>query len=208
MKKQLPVDTKERILRAALEVFVEKGKYGARMHEIAERAEINKAMLHYYFTNKDTLYEKSIEYIFSSIFNRVEKVFGEEENFEAIIRNFVYTYNDYLRKNFHIARVIQREMMDGAVVLKRIIKKYASRDSVIFGPAHIKNVMEKLIQTGEIRNIDTVQTLISIIGMNVFYFIAKPVLETLWDVKPGDSDEFLEKRKECIADFIIHGLRK
>lgn len=208
MKNKITVDTKERILKAALEVFVEKGKYGARMHEIADKAKINKAMLHYYFTDKDTLYEKSIEYIFRSIFTRVEKVFDEEETFEAKIRSFVYEYNDYLRKNIYISRIIQREILEGAVVLKKIIRNYSSQDSVFFGPAQVKNVMEESIKTGEIRNVDTVQTLISIIGMNVFYFIAKPVMETLWGIEPGDTDKFLEKRKKCVSDFIIHGLKK
>ena len=79
---------------------------------------------------------------------------------------------------------------------------------MFFGPAQVKNVMEESIKTGEIRNVDTVQTLISIIRMNVFYFIAKPVMETLWGIEPGDTDKFLEKRKKCVSDFIIHGLKK
>ena len=61
MKRKIYGDRKEKILIEAIKVFIEKGKYGARMQEIADKAEINKAMLHYYFTDKDTLYEKSFE---------------------------------------------------------------------------------------------------------------------------------------------------
>ena len=81
MKKEISYDTKERILTAAIEVFTDKGKYGARMHEIADRADINKAMLHYYFTDKDTLYEKSFEYIFTNLFIRVADIIDEEVTF-------------------------------------------------------------------------------------------------------------------------------
>jgi len=46
-----------RILDAAREVFVERGLDGARMQDIADKAGINKALLHYYFRNKEKLFE-------------------------------------------------------------------------------------------------------------------------------------------------------
>ena len=45
--------TEEVILNAARKVFVKKGMYGARMQDIADEAGINKALLHYYFENKE-----------------------------------------------------------------------------------------------------------------------------------------------------------
>ncbi len=50
--KESKKDTKERIIKAAYFEFSEKGFEGARMHKIAERAKINKAMLHYYYKDK------------------------------------------------------------------------------------------------------------------------------------------------------------
>ena len=46
------------ILNAAKSVFSVKGKDGATMQEIANEAGINKALLHYYFRNKDLLFEE------------------------------------------------------------------------------------------------------------------------------------------------------
>jgi len=45
--------TRDKIFRAATQVFEEKGYSGARMQEIADKAGINKALLHYYFRSKD-----------------------------------------------------------------------------------------------------------------------------------------------------------
>jgi AcrR family transcriptional regulator len=39
--------TEEKIFEAATEVFVDRGMDGARMQDIANRAGINKALLHY-----------------------------------------------------------------------------------------------------------------------------------------------------------------
>jgi len=49
-------DTEKIILEAARQVFIRKGFDGARMQEIADEANINKALLHYYFRSKDKLF--------------------------------------------------------------------------------------------------------------------------------------------------------
>ena len=46
------MSTEEKIFEAAFKVFQNKGFTGARMQEIADEAEINKAMLHYFFRSK------------------------------------------------------------------------------------------------------------------------------------------------------------
>lgn len=53
--------TQEKILEAATQVFSEKGFYGARVDEIAVRAKVNKAMLYYYFDNKEKLLAELIK---------------------------------------------------------------------------------------------------------------------------------------------------
>jgi len=45
-------NTEKKILEAAKAVFIEKGKDGTTMQAIADKAEINKALLHYYFRIK------------------------------------------------------------------------------------------------------------------------------------------------------------
>ena len=50
--------TEQNILNAAEKVFISTGYDGARMQAIANEANINKAMLHYYFKSKDMLFEK------------------------------------------------------------------------------------------------------------------------------------------------------
>lgn len=52
--------TQQKILEAATQVFSEKGFDGARVDEIAARAKVNKAMLYYYFENKEKLLEELI----------------------------------------------------------------------------------------------------------------------------------------------------
>ena len=63
--------TSDAILEAAINVFVEKGYSGARMQEIADKANVNKALLHYYYKSKDKLFDiilkKSLNLIIPSV---------------------------------------------------------------------------------------------------------------------------------------------
>src|SRR5487761_1719658 len=59
--------TRERILRAALHEFSAHGLAGARTDAIAESAKVNKALLYYYFKNKESLYAAAFEEVMQAV---------------------------------------------------------------------------------------------------------------------------------------------
>src|SRR5258708_34525179 len=66
-----PEKTRAAILKAALEEFAHEGVTGARTDEIARRAGVNKALLYYYFKDKEGLYAAALEQVFSGLHERV-----------------------------------------------------------------------------------------------------------------------------------------
>ena len=66
--------TEIEILNAAKEVFQQKGMAGARMQEIADRAHINKTLLHYYFRSKQLLFEAVFKSAFKLLAPQLNKV--------------------------------------------------------------------------------------------------------------------------------------
>jgi AcrR family transcriptional regulator len=62
-----PASTQDRILAAALEVFAERGFDGARMRDIAERADANLGLLTYYFTDKQELWKAAVTHAFAEL---------------------------------------------------------------------------------------------------------------------------------------------
>ena len=54
-------ETRDRILDAAHTVFIRKGTAGARTQEIADKAGVNKALVHYYYGTKATLADAIFE---------------------------------------------------------------------------------------------------------------------------------------------------
>ena len=65
-------NTEEKILEAAKEVFMKYGLYGARMQDIADTAGINKALLHYYFRNKEKLFDQVFEGALDKYFSHMK----------------------------------------------------------------------------------------------------------------------------------------
>ena len=63
--------TEDKIFEAATIVFEEKGLAGARMQNIADRAGINKALLHYYFRTKDHLFEAVFTALAKKMFAKI-----------------------------------------------------------------------------------------------------------------------------------------
>ncbi len=58
---------KDRIIRSAKKEFSERGFSGARMSSIARRASVNKALIHYYFMDKETLYLEVLKRFFTGV---------------------------------------------------------------------------------------------------------------------------------------------
>src|SRR6267154_6338960 len=73
-----PEKTRAAILKAALEEFMHEGPSGARTEEIARRAGVNKALLYYYFKDKEGLYTAALEQVFTGLHDRVMSVLDNQ----------------------------------------------------------------------------------------------------------------------------------
>src|SRR5277367_1172873 len=73
-----PEKSRAAILRAAVAEFAEHGIAGARTDAIAQAARVNKALLYYYFKDKDALYEAVLDHVFSGLRDRVMPVLESE----------------------------------------------------------------------------------------------------------------------------------
>lgn len=103
-------NTEEKILEAAKEVFIEKGNDGARMQEIADKAGINKSLLHYYYRTKEKLFESVFKFAFSQFAPKFLNTFNTGEDFFTQLRKFIDIYIDLISKNSFIPMFILNEV--------------------------------------------------------------------------------------------------
>ena len=200
------MDKEELILKTAMEVFVEKGWHGTKMQEIADRAGINKALLHYYYRSKEKLYTKIFEYLVWKNIGEAIRIFNTEMNlpFEKYLKNFISAYIDMLNKNPRIPFFLLRELTDGAKRIKPILEELIRKGKFDIKPvlSRIREASEK----GEIRPIDPPQLMTTVVGSCLFFFIAEPMVMTLMVDENFNREQFIEDRKEAVYQIIMNGI--
>lgn len=187
------MDKSQEILNAAEEVFVEKGYYGARMQAIADKAKINKAMLHYYFKNKDNLFQKIFISKVAFFIPKVDAILGSPQTPIQKIEAFVDTYMDMLSNNPKIPPF-----------LINTINKYPKFVEVLPTQLATKTIdlFHEEIEAGRFKKVDPKQFFISLISMCVFPFMAKPLVGKLLDVQDDQFPLFIEQRRHEIKAYV------
>jgi TetR/AcrR family transcriptional regulator len=197
-------DTERDIFDAALEVFAREGRHGARMQAIADTAGINKAMLHYYFRDKESLYEE----VFAFTMRRFMASFGaslkEAPTFEETLRVFIDGYVDFVRSNEAAMRLMINENLAGGTLLGEHLRE--AKRSGEAPPKILVDTITEAADTGEIRPVDPHQTVLSVISTCLFFFVAQPTVQIMHPAAEDDWDAFVEDRKEHLFDLIYHGL--
>src|SRR5690349_15771759 len=106
-----PEQTRAAILEAALKEFAAEGISGARTDAIARAAGVNKALLYYYFHDKDALYGSALDHVFRGLTVRLEQALTPELSPKEKIVAYVKAHFDYIAGNPIYPRMVQREMM-------------------------------------------------------------------------------------------------
>jgi TetR/AcrR family transcriptional regulator len=199
--------TRNKIMAAAWTVFSEKGYDGARMNEIAETAGANKAMIYYYFTSKDELYKSILRETFQQLFGAFRTLETEDNPEPAVvISDLVKTHIHFLQQHPHLPNLLVREINRPHNVTHQVLKEILLSHDV---QEQINRVLEFLsvnAANGKLRPIDPPQTLWSIIGLNITFFILKPILQTVWEEELRDEDRIVRKRADAVVDLVLNGV--
>jgi len=193
------------ILQTAMEVFIEKGQHGARMQEIADRAGINKALLHYYFRSKENLYARIFEQLFWNNLKQIISLLNKNLTIEEYLRTFINEYIDFLKTHPRLPLFILRGLSEGGEVIQDIIEKLSHKRETL--PVTYVAVIEEAMKKGEIVRQDPLQLLGTIVGACLFFFIAEPMMRAFFQLgETFDRDKFIEERKEAIFTTIAYGI--
>src|ERR1700757_4369861 len=94
-----PEESRAAILQAAAQEFAEHGIAGARTDAIAREAHVNKALLYYYFKDKETLYGAVLADAFSGLKDAVFRVLDNNLPPREKMLAYVGTYFDFIASN-------------------------------------------------------------------------------------------------------------
>ncbi|MDV7186749.1 TetR/AcrR family transcriptional regulator [Lutibacter sp. TH_r2] len=203
MKKAKDKNTESKILEAAKSVFQTKGMDGARMQEIADKAGINKAMLHYYFRGKQLLFEAVFKNAFSLLSPQLNTILNDESSIEDKIKNFTNNYISFITKHPYLPNFIFQELNRNPEFISKIQKSIGFPSIEKF-----KKQLNIEIEKGILIPIKAEQLFINILALNIFPFIASPLIKAITNTDNNSYEQLIEDRKIEVSTFIINSIKQ
>lgn len=192
------------ILEVAEKEFLQKGFAGARIVEIAERAEVSQSMLNYYFKSKEMLFDRVMTEKIRQLKESVTVVFGMDgiTVFEKI-KEVVERHFEFLCENPNLPRFVINEL----TVRPEYVKKIKDE-----GLPDLKNVVQILqrdldaaTSEGETAQIDAATLMMDILSLNFFTFIALPIFDSV--IEGFDREECLRQRVQENVHLILKRIK-
>jgi AcrR family transcriptional regulator len=197
------ISTEQKILDAAKQVFLENGLDGARMQDIADKAGINKALLHYYFRSKDKLFERIFLEEAQKFMPKVATIMLSDMPLFEKIEKFVTEYIDTLTQNPLLPIFILSEVNRNP---KEMLKK-------IWGNTRppldkVEEHVAKLVKKGEIKPIKGYELMINMVSLCIFPFLARPMVQ--WITKTNEEEflQMMQQRKKHVVKFVTDSIKK
>ncbi|MBS1596607.1 MAG: TetR/AcrR family transcriptional regulator [Bacteroidetes bacterium] len=198
------IDKRDHIINKAIELFAVKGFEGTSIRDLAAAADVNVAMVNYYFGTKEKLFDALIERKAVTSRGSLEELVKDKtlsgiEKIDRIID--IYVERLFTHRQFH--RVIQQELItDRRETLTQSIVQAVFPNAIA-----IRTIIETAIKNNEFKKIDVQLTIATLIGtINQVLLSQKYCLKLLEkgpDYIPYDDPKF----KKRVIDHIRQLMR-
>ena len=199
-----PEQSRAAILKAAVAEFAREGVAGARTDAIARSAGVNKALLYYYFKDKEGLYQAVLDEVFGGVRVAIQSALGQNLPPRERLTAYVQAHFDYIASKPLFPRVVQAELLRSyrsPAAIQRLAKRY-------FRPifAQLSALVEEGIRLGEFRPVNVMHFTPLMVSVIVSYFItAAPVITIVTGADPF-APALLAERRAAVLDFITAAL--
>src|ERR1700693_1097379 len=199
-----PEQSRAAILQAAVREFAHEGIAGARTDAIARAARVNKALLYYYFKDKEALYGAVLDQVFGGLAQAIQNALSQDLPTSENLLAYVGAHFDYIASHPLYPPIVQGEMSRAgrgrSGQFERIARQY-------FQPlfSRVGALLEQGIASGEFRRVDPKDFIPSMIAVIVFYFSSAPVFRMISGTDPMSPSRIAERRA-AVLDFISAAL--
>jgi AcrR family transcriptional regulator len=185
--KRDPEGTRRRILLAAAEEFATGGLFGARVDQIARRAETNERMLYYYFGSKEQLFTAVLEHALGAL-TEAEKTLDLDgiAPVEAMTQLAHFVWN-YYREHPELLRLINNENLHEARYIKGSTR---IRELVSPMVATLTAILERGQQAGVFReDVEPLRFYVTLSGLGYYIVSNRYTLEASFGLDLNNDEE-------------------
>jgi len=195
-------NVKDLILKTAAREFLGYGFSGTRMQTIADKAGINKALLHYHFSSKEELYRKILRAQFEGLISALLEIFESDEAFEPWLKKVISHLVNETATKPHLSRFLIWELSGSATHLPRLFKEMLAERSDALIP---QRIAAKLLQAG-LPDYPPHQFLFNLHSLCIYPSMARPLLEQIVGKEVYGGKDFISQREAEVFDMIKYGI--
>jgi len=203
-------DTEQRILDAAHVVFMRRGTAGARMQEIAKEADVNSALLHYYFRSKERLAEAVFQRAAMQLMPAVIRILGSDAELEAKVVQVVDVELQQLQNTPYLPGYILSELTHHPERVRQLFSAVTGVTPAEIGARVFKVLgaqINRRVKAGQMHPIAPEQFAINLLALCVFPFAARPMVMALAGLDQTGFNHFIERRRRELAPFFLRAMR-
>ncbi len=197
----------EQILRAAEELFMEKGFDAVSTTDIARKVGCNQALVHYYFRTKDNLFLQVFLQKFSIIMSKISsEITPNEHDFFVILDRFIDTYFEMLSENRTLPFFLVNELLLRPERREIVREHIANNCEYLEYYYSIDRMVKTEIGKGTIRPIETMDLTLDLISLIVFTFISLPMYSDFFHQDEEQINTYLLRRKKEVKELVMRGI--
>ena len=193
------------LLDAAERRFARQGFAATTIKDIASEAQLNSALLYYYFANKEDLYHAVLRRRITGLAADLGPAILAPVLPAEAIRRFVQAYVGFLLLHPDLPALMQREVLDHAAA-HALPEIQANAGALL---RHFAEIIRKGQKSGDFRpDIDPVHAVVSIIGQVIYAFMAQPLIQGVLLQRGSSAPDavWLREFGQHAADFALRAL--
>jgi len=194
--------SRDRILQAAIREFSEHGLAGARTGAIASAAQVNKALLYYYFRDKEGLYTAALEEVADKVAGDALAVLRLDCSAGERILRFALQHFDRILSHHGFQALMQQEMVRFRTGQSNAMSIIARKAFEPMWDLTLETIQEA-IRSGELCDVDPMQMIYVALGANVFYFLSAPLVRLVTTLDPLEPKS-MKARRTAAIEFLGH----
>ncbi len=194
--------TEQKIFDAATELFLEKGVDRTSVREIATKADINLALMNYYFRSKENLFDAIFSQLVKKNTRKLIKILDSDLGLEEKVRQYVVVYIDMLSENpllVSFVMSILHRSRERITEMKAISSLYST-------DTFAQQIIEEG-KKGNIRRTDPTQFYVDMLSLIAFPFAIKLLVMDKRGFTEEEFAEFIQERKERVPEMLIDSLK-
>mgnify|MGYP001030497406 CR=1 FL=1 len=202
MSKTKAKSTEQKIFDAATELFLEKGVDRTSVREIAARADINLALMNYYFRSKENLFDAIFSQLVKKNTRKLIKIMDSDLALDEKVRQYVAVYIDMLSENpllVSFVMAILHRSRERITEMKAISSLYST-------DKFARQIIDEG-KKGNIRRTDPTQFFVDMLSLIAFPFAIKMLVMDKNDYGEPDFQAFILERKKRIPEMLLDSLR-